>query len=722
MGHRRDIEGLRALAVAAVLLFHFGVPGSSGGYVGVDVFFVISGYLITSLLVDERQRTGSISISRFYARRARRLLPISTVVLVATAVAGRLLLDVTRLDALTADVRAAALFGANLLFAHRGTDYLTASLEPSPLQHFWSLAVEEQFYVVWPGLVALVTGGARGLGTVRRRVGATMVLVVAVSYAASGLLTASQPSWSYFGLHTRAWELGAGALLAACGGSVGRLPVAVRVSLGWLGLAGIAAAVITFGRVATFPGWAAVLPVAATVLVLAAGDTSTGVTARWGPGGVLGTSPLQYVGSRSYSLYVWHWPVLILATAHHGGALPATTRLGLAIAVAVLAEIGYRVIEHPMRTSRALVTRPGVSIAIGALLASCGLGASAIVAIPPGDISTGVVATAPLLDAPTTTVAPTITSSGSLPEIAPTSTVPAVPAPLTMAGVTAPQVLVDALATTVLPDNIRPPLADAKNDLSVIYANGCHQYLSPAVRDGCEFGTASGSITIALWGDSHAAQWFTPLEQVATQRGWRLLSLTQGGCPYLDVPVYNFGASADFPHCQPWRDDVRRYMVDQGVDVVLMSQYQRLAEAATHDPIPLERWQALLPPLLDGLRADGIEPIVIADTPRPDRSVPACLAENRSSVQSCTVTVDTGRVAALDDWLRTTTDAARVGFVEPSAWLCEGGHCPAVVGDLLVYRDDNHLCDQFATWLTPVIDALVGPWVEHFVAARDARR
>ncbi len=148
MRHRRDIEGLRALAVVAVLLYHFGVPGFDGGFIGVDVFFVISGFLITSLLLHERTVTDRISIRRFYARRARRLLPISATVIVATVIAGAVWMPVTRLSDLAEEARAAAAFAANLLFAHRGTNYLTAGLDPSPLRHYWSLAVEEQFYVI----------------------------------------------------------------------------------------------------------------------------------------------------------------------------------------------------------------------------------------------------------------------------------------------------------------------------------------------------------------------------------------------------------------------------------------------------------------------------------------------------------------------------------------------------------------------------------------------
>ncbi|MFM8311664.1 MAG: SGNH hydrolase domain-containing protein [Ilumatobacteraceae bacterium] len=713
MSHRCDIEGLRAVAVVAVLLFHFGVPGTSGGFVGVDVFFVISGFLITSLLIAERERSGTVSILRFYARRARRLLPISTVVLATTAVAASRLLDPTRLDDLVAELRASALFGANLLFAHRGTDYLTASLEPSPVLHFWSLAVEEQFYLVWPALIAAITVTA-SRSQVRHRTAAAMCLVVAASYCMSGFLTAGNPPWSYYGLHTRAWELGLGALLAAMAPAASRLPTAIRASAGWAGLAAVVGSVVFLGSAAEFPGWIAMVPVSATVLVLASGEGDG--DAPWGPAWLLRRQPLQYLGSRSYSLYLWHWPALVLAEAHRGAPLPASWRIVLLAGTVLAAEAGYRIVEHPIRSSGWLSSRPAWSVAMGGVLVAAAIGSTAVATAASPDLRTGLVAKAPSIvtsttQGPATTPDPAPSSSAAVP-----TTEAAPPAALTMAGQAAPQAVVDALAPAPLPDNVRPPVLNAKNDVPSIYDDGCHQYLSPRVTGDCAFGDEDGIVTVALWGDSHAAQWFTPLERIAIERGWRLLSLTQGGCPFLDVPVYNFGAAAEFPHCQPWRDDVRRFMRDEGVDIVLVSQYHRLAEADSRDPIGLDRWQQLLPTLLDSLRADGIEPIVIGDTPRPDRSAPACAAENRSDLSRCAIRLDDTRVNAIDEWVRSATAARSVGYVEPAAWVCSNGVCPIVVGDILAYRDESHISNEFASWLQPLLDAMVGTWVDAFAA------
>lgn len=710
MTHRRDVEGLRAVAVLAVLLYHFGVPGVGGGYVGVDVFFVISGFLITSLLVADRTDTGRVSFATFYARRARRLLPISTVVLVATVFASMVWLPTTRLPDVADDVKAAAMFAVNLLFAHRGTDYLTAGLDPSPLQHYWSLAVEEQFYMLWPALIAAVTIGARN---VRRRTTWAMGTVVAASFLASALLTAEQPSWSYFGLHTRAWELGVGALLACAAPTIVRWPANLRAALGWLGLAGVGTAVAVYGDVITFPGWAAALPVLATAAVIAAGDD-----APRGPTVLLRHRPFQVVGARSYSLYLWHWPALIIAEGHLLRPLSATEKVAVAGLVVMLAEIGFRFVENPVRRSRRLAARPAMSMLVGATLVGTSALGGVALATHRAEVSTGVVATTPAL--PTSTL-PTTTTD--VPDSAPatdavtTSTLPQPPAPIDMHGLTAIPAVVEALATVVAPDNLRPGLGAANGDVPPIYDSGCHQFSTPRIRTDCTFGPSDAGVTIALWGDSHAAQWFTPLATMASANGWRLLSLTQGSCSFLDITVYDRKNHREFGNCAPWRDAVRQYLRDEGVDVLFVSQHYGLLDADTQQAISPQRWADALPAFIDALRADGIEPVVIGDSPNPPTTVPDCVAERRRHTDECGAPQYDRDDLAVAEAIRAATSAARVGFVEPGEWMCgDDGRCPAIIGDILVYRDNNHLSETAAAWLSPLFEATVAPFVRDWVA------
>ncbi|HEY3613651.1 MAG TPA: acyltransferase, partial [Gaiellales bacterium] len=328
---RGDIEGLRAIAVMLVVAFHAGLPGITGGYVGVDVFYVISGFLITGLLIDELERTGTISLRSFYARRVRRLLPLAALVLLAVAVGMQFFTPPVFRPTVRFDALSAAFYYSNWQFALESVNYLTLGGAQNPVLHYWSLSVEEQFYVAWPVLLVLAVAFRRGRGLgVRARCGLLIATVGLGSLAYSQARTASQPAIAYFETTTRVWEFAAGAVIALV------LPLLVRTprTLAWLaglaGLAAIALAVATDGPTTEFPGTAALLPVAGTALVLAAGvGAPAGGVAR-----LLSVAPLGFIGKRSYAWYLWHWPCLVFARTAHWA--PASGRIGwLATAGAV---------------------------------------------------------------------------------------------------------------------------------------------------------------------------------------------------------------------------------------------------------------------------------------------------------------------------------------------------------------------------------------------------
>jgi peptidoglycan/LPS O-acetylase OafA/YrhL len=367
-GHRADIEGLRGVAILLVVLYHAGVPGIGGGYVGVDVFFVLSGFLITALLVGEVERTGSLDLWHFYARRVRRLLPAAAVVLVATMAAGALVFSPLEQMRLARSALAAATYLSNVWFAFTAGDYFAPAAATDPLLHTWSLAVEEQFYLVWPILILLAL---RGSGT-RRRVMVALGVVAVTSLTASIWLTASGSPWAFFGSPTRAWEF-------ALGGMAGLVPTALagdrwgrtRGVLAFAGLWMIGGSAVLYGADTPFPGVAAVVPVVGTVAVLLSGTAgSATVAARF-----LGSGPLTFLGRHSYSWYLWHWPVLVIAIAVH----PSITLSGrlLCILFALgLSAVTYATVENPVRFHPRLVPKPVLSLALGVLLtASAGAGA-----------------------------------------------------------------------------------------------------------------------------------------------------------------------------------------------------------------------------------------------------------------------------------------------------------------------------------------------------------
>src|SRR3954451_21103684 len=304
---RPEIQALRALAVALVIAAHVWPDLVPGGFVGVDVFFVVSGYLITSLLVEEIARTGRIRLTAFWARRARRILPAALVTLLVCAVATMILVPSNHWDAFMREVAASAAYVENWQLAHTAVDYFAKDDGVSPVQHYWSLSVEEQFYLMWPLLLLGPPAVPRRRGPQSRVVAlaAAMGVLTAVSLSWSILHTPNDPEAAYFVTPTRAWEFGAGGVLALLP-QLARSPVLVRAILSWLGLAAIVVAAFAYGSDTVFPGSAALLPVLGTLAVIRAGAPDH----RLAPARLLALGPIQRTGDLSYSLYLWHWPVL----------------------------------------------------------------------------------------------------------------------------------------------------------------------------------------------------------------------------------------------------------------------------------------------------------------------------------------------------------------------------------------------------------------------------
>ena len=351
---RPDIEGLRAVAVIAVVLYHAGIPGIAGGYIGVDVFFVISGFLITGLLWREVASTNTVALGRFYAARARRLLPAAATVGVVTAIVAAVVLPPLQARRVFVDGIASALYVGNYRFAAQGTDYMVSDLPPSPFQHYWSLGVEEQFYLVWPALIIgtawLVKRFAPSAVSRAAPYAVVLALVGGASLAAAVVWTRISPPWAFFSLPTRAWELAAGGLVALTINQWRRLPLLPAAVAGWGGLALILLTCTQLGPHTPYPGTSALLPVLGTALVIGGGC----VTGGMGVGRVLCPPVMRAIGRVSYSWYLWHWPVLLLLPPLLGdpGGLPG--RLAATMVSAGLAVITMHAVENPGRFAAVL--------------------------------------------------------------------------------------------------------------------------------------------------------------------------------------------------------------------------------------------------------------------------------------------------------------------------------------------------------------------------------
>src|SRR4051794_4960018 len=508
-GFRPDIEGLRAVAIGAVLLCHAGLSFAAGGYVGVDVFFVISRFLITRLLLGEGSRTGSVSLPRFYARRVKRLLPLSAVLLATVAVLSLILFSPVRAGEVAGDIVSCATYTANWHFAAQSVDYFAQDAEPSPVQHLWSLAIEEQFYLVWPALLLAITWVWRRRGTSARPVLCVALgAILVVSFVFNLRYVSDQPAAAYFSTFGRAWELALGAALAVLGDL--RLRRAPALAIGWLGIGAIAYATFAFGPETPFPGTAALVPTLGAAALILAG-ASWQAQGRWGSAALLSLPPFRYVGRISYAWYLWHWPALIFAAAIWGTLSPLA---GLAVIAAswLPTAITHGLVEEPFRRSKRLVAFPRRALVLGAGCTAIAIGAALLLV----DLQ------------PTLKTAPRSDVRGALALKA-----GAVPQPRAEA--------------------VRPNPLKAWSDRGQLFADGCLVGIAGTTPAHCRYGDPNGKRTLILFGDPHAMQYFPPLLKVAKKNHWRLIALTKAECTPAEVEGRSMIEAREYCQCDVWR-------------------------------------------------------------------------------------------------------------------------------------------------------------------------
>jgi peptidoglycan/LPS O-acetylase OafA/YrhL len=654
--HRRDIQGLRAVAVTLVVLRHADVPGFGGGFVGVDVFFVLSGFLITGLLLAEAEKGGAISFVAFYVRRARRILPAAALVLVATDVVVFFLLNFVRARDAVVDGLYAAGFAANFHFAEEGTNYFAQTKPPSPLLHYWTLAVEEQFYFAWPALLALVLLGGASFARHRRRLLVVVVALGAVSLAYSVHSTAAQ-SVAYFSPFTRAWELAFGAALAVAAPAARSARVAS--ALGWAGLTAIVIAATLFTESTPFPGYAALLPTAGAVLLIWAGTTETSL-AR-----LLSVRPLRFVGDRSYALYLWHWPVLIVAAQYAGHEPPARARGMLVLLAFVLAVVSYALVEHPVHRARWSPLRTTVAV-----------GAAMVVVVVTAMTSLSA------LDAKAARFASEGRPAAAFPAPPPTAQPPDV-LPQVVAAVDA------ARSRAPIPSRLYPPLHLLPDHERLPYRMpaGCMpaQHSSESSSRICAFGRTASRRSIVLLGDSHAQMWLPPVLRLAKRDGWVVYPILRRGCTPITW-IAHFGLDA----CRTWygwaREQIRRLHPTVAIVTGNISQYH-----GKHG------WLAARSTLAFARAASsGARRVIIVGDPEGLRKNPIdCLLRPHATMRDCTAV---WWPAALwpYNYIRASAKRLGYGFVDSRGWFCFEAECPPVIGHTVIYGDERHVTAAYA--------------------------
>jgi len=693
----KEIEGMRALAVTSVLLYHAGF-GLSGGYIGVDVFFVVSGFLITSLLQREFQSTGRISLSGFYARRARRLLPAATLVLITTVVLAQQMLNPVRAHQTAVDSLWSGGFLANFHFAQVGADYLQSTQPPSLVQHWWSLAVEEQFYVIWPGLLALTW-------FVWRRVTAAglsiCIAVTVASFAIGVYLTEHNPSWGYFASWARAWELSLGGVCAFAWGHRRRIPWGAV--LGWLGMAAVVATIFVYDETTDFPGTAALVPVLGTVAVILS------IGARGGPGALLSLAPLQWIGARSYGIYLWHWPLLMLL--HDRQDSPSALWRGGTLVVSVaIAALSFVLLENPIRHNAALARSPRRSLAMGAATILIVLGAGVTVSRATSDITIETGYIAPTI--PPTTMAPTTVPASTLP-MQTTTTLPPVPWATRLQSKIDTELqplIVASAANELLPENITPGISAQAKDAPPLWYDGCLLGFSQYAPGECNYGDVASDFTVTIFGDSHVVQWFPGLVAAALTEHWRVHVEAKKICPAVGVSVMRKD-DEPYPSCDRWYGETLARIAASDTDLVIITQwrwkYDRNDNGARRS-MNDGYWQAGLDNTVRTLTEAGKRVLLLGDAPMPFTQMDQCLAGSPQRITRCSV--DPARVVNhAENELQRQVAAAHPGamFYDPTSWFCTATMCPSVVGNMAVFLDTNHINNTYGTFLAPYLTLLV---------------
>ena len=585
--------------------------------------------------------------------------------IIATVILSYVFLGFLSGDRSATDGRWAAIFLANFHFASQGTNYLASQQLPSPLQNFWSLSVEEQFYLVYPTLFILVAAASSRV-SLRMRLVIGLGLVIVSSFAWSVLQTSSNPTVAYFSPWTRAWELALGGLVAVGTTWLLRVPAQVAAAMTWLGLGAILVSAVTFNAQTAYPGSLVAIPVIGAALVIGGGVAAP----RLGAELLLGSSLFGWVGKLSYSLYLWHWPILIVAAeSQDKTSLPLPQSLAL-VAVALVASVfTYRFVEDPVRHARFLTRTRWASMSLGLGLVT--------IALTVTTISLQLEATPAGAQSPHNGIVP-----GTDTEV---------------------QRLV-SVSTQIqrLPSNLTPSLEGVSQDFGAP-PGLCQPSVAQVSVPSCTFGDAFGAHTMVLYGDSHALMWFKAVNEIATEAHWRLIILGKGYCMANKYPP---GSAADGPlfiACNRWQRFAFERIRQIHPDLVVVTQ--ELQGAPDHKNYTAAQWQQGLQDTLDRIGGPHTRLVVLGNIPRADQSPPDCLAEHPNQVQSCSGALASSENSSLKPYERAeqrAVTAAGGRYIDVTPWFCSQ-RCSAIVGHFQVYVNQLHITASYSLFLERVL-------------------
>lgn len=685
-GVRKDIQALRAIAVSLVVVNHLWPDMLPGGYAGVDVFFVISGYLITKHLLAQLDATGGLRLGMFYARRAKRLLPAALLVGGVSLVAAWVILPFPRWTGVAQETFASAFYIENWVLAAKSVDYSAHNEQASTVQHYWSLSVEEQFYLIWPLLLlGLFVLARRKFASNRVVLLSGMGVVFAASLAFSVYFTETSKSQAYFVTPTRAWEFAAGALIALAATERVRKPGSaswnIRGCLQWLGYGLIFLGALAFTQQTQFPGYLALIPVLGTVLVIVSGPRWP----MWSPNVPLSARPIQYLGDISYSLYLWHWPLIVLGPSLLGRELSTMDRIGLLAIALLLSGLTKKFVEDPGRNQLFARSQPRVTLlSMAAAMSVMALLCGALLA------GAGAVQSSETQRIRDLQNGPCYGGRSMNPENL------------------CPHAFGDPLV-----DNVGPGEAPWFSESECKPASNPITVQDKKYLNECDFSVGNhGADDVWLVGDSHAEQWKIGIIELARKNKWRLHESLVGGCPIIDATRVAFmdvrtRSTLIQQRCLEWSRLVSDRILAEKPDIVFVSSFgskETVDDGSGRSQ--LEQYASGVRSRIGAWAENGTRIFLLRDTPLTlKKSTPECLGRNRGNAPACA----NDRILALPpdpmaEGVRKLS-SANAHVLDLSDQFCDSASCYAAIGGLHVYFDADHVSRSYIRSLQPVLES-----------------
>lgn len=685
---RPDIEVLRAIAVLAVVISHSKLALASG-FIGVDIFFVISGFLITKHLYDEVKKSGTVSITGFYARRILRILPASMFVVLMTILVFLIWLSPLQTINYGWDSLVSSLSGMNYRLAVTGTDYFNSSSLPSPFQHFWSLAVEEQFYFIWPILILIVAKlfirspkkllhvldpkyinlenenqrvqafekEFTAAQFIKFKIAITCILIsiIVVSLYLSYSITIQSQPWAYFGLHTRAWQLAVGSLMAFYTTTFAKIPLKVASIISWLGFAGLVAGFVVINEKTIYPGLWSLIPTLSTGLIVLAGINESKNSFE----NLFNCRPVRWIGKISYSWYLVHWPLFVIFFYTIGDSLNMFQKFGLIALSFIIANLCFLLVENPIRFATWIKASYQRTFTLGLLLILISAGAS---------YSVVYIKTESLKGYEEVEIVQNVLDE---------------------------KALIERIKQGLTNKKLKTPLSMVSTDRPYVNCYVPQSDTQLPEIDKCTVKNTTGSKTIALIGDSHIYQWANSFQKIAEKYNYNLLILVKPGCPMYDISVFDPTLNRDYWECYVWRKNMLGKLTEIKPNIIVHS-------GIIYKEASVEKFTDYI----RTLKKVSKNVVNIVDTRKPNIQIPECFAKNSQDIQKCSFSTDFEFNNGGDIKMQQTVEAEKLGAknIETSNWFCFKKLCPPIIQNIVVYQDDNHVSNTYAQYLSSALE------------------